>query len=178
MNQRVRLTKRLLCDSLIELLSEKRLEEIKVKELCERAGINRSTFYAYYGAPRDVMIEMEKNLIGEIKRLTEDERIGVRERLIRICRLLYDNKKTELVLFANYTDQDLSMVFSFVDRELRTTKAGLIREPLTKEEGQLISSFVNFGLFNLIKTWLKEDIHKTPEEIADLILNKILRLKV
>ncbi len=32
-------------EALIDLLKEKELEFITVKEICERAGVNRSTFY-------------------------------------------------------------------------------------------------------------------------------------
>lgn len=47
-NQRTRLTKRLLREGLLELLRDKPVEHITVKELCELAELNRSTFYAYY----------------------------------------------------------------------------------------------------------------------------------
>lgn len=43
-NQRTRLTKRLLREGLLELLRDKPVEHITVKELCELAELNRSTF--------------------------------------------------------------------------------------------------------------------------------------
>lgn len=47
-SKRIKLTKRLLKEALIELLEEKDIEYITVKELSERADINRSTFYTHY----------------------------------------------------------------------------------------------------------------------------------
>ena len=47
-NQRVRLTKRLLRESLIKLLGKQTIYDITVSQLCEDAEINRSTFYKYY----------------------------------------------------------------------------------------------------------------------------------
>ena len=47
-DQRVMLTKRLLKDSLVSLLKEKTIFKITIRELCDTAGINRSTFYKYY----------------------------------------------------------------------------------------------------------------------------------
>ena len=47
-NQRVALTKRLLQESLLQLMKEKNIQNISVKELCEASGINRSTFYKHY----------------------------------------------------------------------------------------------------------------------------------
>ena len=35
---------------------------ITIRELCERAGINRSTFYKYYGNQFDLLNEMEKDI--------------------------------------------------------------------------------------------------------------------
>ena len=47
-NQRVKLTRQLLQNSLIELMQEKPIAKTTIKEICETADINRSTFYLYY----------------------------------------------------------------------------------------------------------------------------------
>lgn len=44
-------------EALIALLEEKDLEYITVKELCERAGVNRSTFYLHYETISDLVNE-------------------------------------------------------------------------------------------------------------------------
>ena len=46
-NQRVMLTRRLIKESLTGLLAEESIHKISIRALCERAGINRSTFYKY-----------------------------------------------------------------------------------------------------------------------------------
>jgi len=45
---RVRRTHKLLWEALMALLSERALEEITVKEICERAMVHRTTFYKHY----------------------------------------------------------------------------------------------------------------------------------
>ena len=47
-DRRTQYSKRVIKESLLELLQEKPLNKITVKELCDRADVNRSTFYAYY----------------------------------------------------------------------------------------------------------------------------------
>ena len=42
------------------------------------------------------------------------------------------------------------------------------------QDEKLIFAFINNGMFSLIKTWLMEDIGKTPKEIADLLFERIL----
>ena len=47
-NRRVQFTKTALRDAMLELISEKPLTSITVKDVCARADINRSTFYLHY----------------------------------------------------------------------------------------------------------------------------------
>ena len=61
-NQRTRMTKRLLCEHLIQMMQEKPIDEISVSELCRRAGINRTTFYRYYTIPRDILSDIQSDL--------------------------------------------------------------------------------------------------------------------
>ena len=44
-------------EAFIELLEEKDFEYISVKEICERAGVNRSTFYLHYETIGDLLEE-------------------------------------------------------------------------------------------------------------------------
>ena len=44
-NRRVRMTKRLMKDALLELLEKKEMSGISVKAICETADVHCSTFY-------------------------------------------------------------------------------------------------------------------------------------
>ena len=70
-NQRITLTKRLLKEGLFRLLKTKELNKINVSELCKEAGINRATFYKYYTAPQDVLKDVENDIIGDLKNLSD-----------------------------------------------------------------------------------------------------------
>ena len=47
-DRRVRRTKQLIKQSLIELMHEKPFKDITVKDITERADLNRGTFYLHY----------------------------------------------------------------------------------------------------------------------------------
>ena len=47
-DHRTRVTKMLIRKAFTSLLSQKPIQSISVKELCELAGINRGTFYSHY----------------------------------------------------------------------------------------------------------------------------------
>ena len=56
-DRRVRRTKKLLTQALTQLLQEKQISEITVRELTDLADMNRGTFYLYY---RDIFDMLEK----------------------------------------------------------------------------------------------------------------------
>ena len=49
-------------EALISLLKIKYLEYITIKEICERAGVNRSTFYLHYETVTDLVNETVKTV--------------------------------------------------------------------------------------------------------------------
>ena len=63
---RVIKTKKNLYESLIELMQEKRFEKIKVSDICNKALINRSTFYSHYEDKYELLLDLfenQKNLL-------------------------------------------------------------------------------------------------------------------
>ena len=48
MDRRVKYTKSTIEDTFLNLLEKKDIGEITVTEICEKADINRATFYRYY----------------------------------------------------------------------------------------------------------------------------------
>ncbi len=51
----------LMNQALIELLNKKDFEFITIKEICEKAGVNRSTFYLHYETIGDLLDECLEN---------------------------------------------------------------------------------------------------------------------
>ena len=72
-DQRIRLSKQLLRNALLELLKEKHISKVSVREICERAQINRTTFYKYYGSQYELLEDIENMLIAQItEKITVD----------------------------------------------------------------------------------------------------------
>ena len=65
-NQRSRLTRMLLKNSYLRLMSEKPSGKITVKEICQGAEVNRSTFYLYYSEPNDLLMELEDDTLSHL----------------------------------------------------------------------------------------------------------------
>ncbi|MGI6205340.1 MAG: TetR/AcrR family transcriptional regulator [Anaerovoracaceae bacterium] len=68
MDKRIIKTKQGLRSALRELLRDKPLDKISVKEICARSSTSRVTFYTYYGDKYDLF----KDMLDTIKKETEE----------------------------------------------------------------------------------------------------------
>ena len=69
MNQRIMLTKKLFNNSLIDMLQTQNIYQISIRELCQYAVINRSTFYKYYRSQFDLLSEIEQDLLFNVENM-------------------------------------------------------------------------------------------------------------
>lgn len=66
MDYRIEKTKHSIYNAFIKLRSQKPLERITVKEICELARINKSTFYAHYTDIYDLSEHIESEIISDV----------------------------------------------------------------------------------------------------------------
>ena len=66
-DRRIRRTKRLLRQALAELMNEKDFKDITVKEITDRADLNRGTFYFHYTDTYDLREKIEDELVQEFQ---------------------------------------------------------------------------------------------------------------
>lgn len=65
-NRRVRMTKKMMKDAMLELMEKRPLEKISVTDICENADVNRSTFYAYYEDVGQLLTEIENDVLNQL----------------------------------------------------------------------------------------------------------------
>ena len=56
-DRRVTMTRRMLKEALTEMLRETDIYHVSIRELCQRADINRTTFYKYYRDKYDYLFQ-------------------------------------------------------------------------------------------------------------------------
>ncbi|MCD8373072.1 MAG: TetR/AcrR family transcriptional regulator [Clostridia bacterium] len=145
-NQRTKLTKKLLKESLLNLLKEKDLDSITVTELCAGAQINRTTFYRYYKFPADVLTEMERELFTEMRDAlknvkTADEALDY---LKTICRRCAD-KTDPLGFFLRY---DIGAEHALILRDLYKSGSDFYNNVDSDEEhNKIIATYFAGGAF-------------------------------
>ena len=68
-DRRVQRTKRSIREAFFQLIQQKNLDSITVKEISELADVDRKTFYAHYNSVYDVLGEFESELESQIEEM-------------------------------------------------------------------------------------------------------------
>jgi len=169
-NQRIRLSKRLLGNGLISLLAEKSIHKISVREICERAQINRTTFYKYYGSQYDLLAGLENEIIKRIEsRLSNlDGTMFNLDALNEIIAFLDSNSDLLKLLLNNNVDPDFPAKLINLPCIRQMVTANL-QSVYNQDERDYAFSFVVYGCVSVIQKWLNKEQRESPEEIAALL---------
>ena len=65
-DRRARRSKKLLKQSLLELMKQKSFSEISVRDIAEEADMNRGTFYLHYSGTAELLKSVEEELLEEL----------------------------------------------------------------------------------------------------------------
>lgn len=169
-SRRVKVTKKMIKDAMLELLSKKNINRISIKELCELADINRSTFYSYYDDIYSLLNEIEDELIANIPHKHE----------------LFDSRtKNELIdIFNNYFSYIKENAYAFrillIDSNNITFRNKLFSSIIDKRyeehyEKQDTKARYKFiyncnGIISMVIQWIKDDFPITTEEMAKITI--------
>lgn len=168
-NQRVALTKRMLKKGLLELLNSTSLEKISVTELCRMSGINRATFYRHYEFPRDILIEIEKELLRELRQTVgtpataEETRVAMEA----FCTFLNDHAPLLRIIIQNNSDTEFAQLLADMYQESCTGLCALKPfQSMDPEDMKILTTcWAGSGYF-ILRQWLLGNISKTPQQIA------------
>lgn len=169
--------------ALITLLEVKDLEFITVKEICEKAGVNRSTFYLHYETIMDLVNEaMEsvdthflsyfaqdtKNIWDKINGNELNELILITPDYLKpYLQFISDNRKVYRAAFRNPNNMQANIRYGNLKK--------YILEPILKKFGvpdkiqQYYIVYYIEGIAAIIKEWLNHDCSDSVEVIAAVI---------
>ena len=170
-NQRIALSKRLLKEGLLRILAGKRLEDVNVSALCRESGINRATFYRHYTCPRDVLVDLERDMMQELGRTLGKPASAaeVQQYLEEICTYLHDHRELVKILIRCKTDEDLAELLHACNQRVWDMRDEVRQiSQMDQDSMSLVSTFLYSGGYYMIRQWLTMDIPKTPVEVAQL----------
>ena len=169
MNQRIKLTKSLLKNALVEMLKTESIHKISIRDLCEKAGINRSTFYKHYKDQYNLMLEIENDYFEEIDKLLSRPSKNSAEYITKILEKLEDNIDMSRLLFNLVIDPEFKNKM-FTKTKLRETIKGYKAEA-PAEIFEYLFAYHTSGIHEIICCWINKDKRENPKAIATLIID-------
>ena len=179
-NLRIRITKRMLKDGLIQLLRTKSIHKISIKEICEEAQVHRTTFYKYYGSQYDLLFDMENDVLNLIDNyLISGNGCGnIPQLLLELMKFVDENTDLCRLLLSNTVDPEFpSKLFALQSLQELLRK----QSPPAYHQGdqlEYVFAFVINGILGIIRKWLREEgPRESPREIALLLDRFIMKLR-
>lgn len=175
---RVRYTRQVIENVFLALLKQKPLGKITVREICEKAEINRSTFYKHYEDIYFLMHNLEESALNQLELLLTDSKYkGSIHVLTALLTSLLEYQDLIASLTANTPDSDfLNRLAERCSRYAVSRLSSGDADYLNNPDKQYAYSYLAGGTTMLIEHWMKTGAKETPAAIAEKIdkLNQLV----
>lgn len=152
-------------EALIKLMKKKNIEKITVDELCETGGIGRATYFRNFKSKDEILTayfvmkwrEYEKSHKLKEHDLSDIYRVG---RYFEFC---YSMRKINELIFKQGHHGAILSAYETIVTDSDTDNAVNDYE----------SYYMAYGLFGILMKWAKCGYKETPQELAQIVVDRI-----
>ena len=171
-------------EALITLLEQKDIEYITVKEICTKAGFNRSTFYLHYESIENLLNETleyivnklvthfnknPKEFIEKLNVLNKEDLIFINEEYLKpYLEFIKENKKVFVAAFKNPMVMKAREAYSSLEEYIFNPILDKYDIPNYKRK-YMLQFYVN-GIMSIIKEWTINDCQDKIDDIISIII--------
>ena len=179
-DRRAKRSRRLLKDSLLALMQEKRFKDISARDITEGADLYRGTFYLHYSDTQALLESIEDDIMTEVQKLIDQNKGSVHGEaslepvLLPVLDYIEEKHKIiQLMLRNNNASNFLDKLHKIIyDNSLDYAK----RRFKIEDDTQLnyFLSYVSFGIMGMVKEWAGLGMTLPKKELiayADALLN-------
>ncbi len=165
-------TKKNIYQSLEELMRESPFEEIKVSDLCEKALINRSTFYSHYNDKYELLKEYIDDLKNSLAlELERNKKIkNTKEYYMEMIHLLLNHIESKKdvylsIMIHNKNSVLMDIVYDVINRDImKQIKEANLPNTIPSD---ILSKFYLGGVFNVCTQWLIQKNKYSKKELLN-----------
>lgn len=155
-------------------MSEKPYENISIKEVSEKAGLTRQTFYHNFVSKDMVLVYKANQMFNE---LAKEAKMRQLDKIIDLLTLYFsywlDRKEFLDLLIKNDLEYIITKNYPefFRNKEFDSFMQLLTYEDnMGRYQKQYINSFIANAMTCVLCEWIKSGVKCTPKEMAQLIL--------
>ncbi len=170
-DRRARRSRKLLKESLLELMKRKTFSDISVRDVTDAADMNRATFYLHYSGTAELLQSVEEDLLAELQSLVdahmqETFAVGsVAPVFEPVLDFAVEHRETCTILFAS---SEASGFFQAIQRLVHENGAPLVRTWFRPADPRLTDYLLNFlawGFIGLLSEWFEKDMALPKAEL-------------
>ena len=175
-------------EALITLLEKKDFEYITIKEICDTAGVNRSTFYLHYENTFDLLQETTRYILdkhfayysSDTKEITarfanaelKDLLFITSEYLVPYLTFIKDNQRIFRVSIKNFNSLSLNDVYRKMFEHIFNPI--LERFSVPENERSYMMKFYLTGVYAIVMEWLDRNCSDDMETITEVIIDCVM----
>ncbi|MBQ1550846.1 MAG: TetR/AcrR family transcriptional regulator [Bacilli bacterium] len=164
-------TKNSLYYALIELLKEKTFEEIKVSNICEKALINRSTFYSHYNDKYELFVDLINTLKDSLKtELKEIEEDNLKDYYLKMIKVFLNHIEGKEDIYKSILVNNRSSII--IDMIYDTIKEDINERTNNNDKGvpnDVFTSYYLGGVVNIVIEWFKNNKKYSKEQMIEYL---------
>ena len=177
--------------ALLSLLEQKPFAYITIREICEEAGVNRSTFYLHYENTSDLLKETteyvldnftsyfpvdSQNIVYRYKNCDLQELNFIdRKYLHPYLSFIKENQRMFLAVLSHPATFDSNAIFQRLFDNIFHPILDRFHYP--KDEQRYVMMFYLNGITAIITEWLKDNCQKSIEAVSSIICDCIFGKK-
>lgn len=151
----------------LELLEQKSINNITVKEICDLADVNRTTFYSNYYNIYDLLKQIEDEFYQKSDALILNSASG-EEALLGTFLLFKEEQELSKIMFG---DNNYDLIKKLIQRSHASyLKKWAKRTKVPERDIPYIYEFLANGCAGYIKKWVLDGMHIEPEKAAAALL--------
>lgn len=181
-DRRILKTKSEIKQALTELMDEKRFEAITVRDLTERANINRGTFYLHYQDKYDLLEQCEdeiiKNILENIHELQvqDIEVLLAKEKpfpfVVKVFEYIQENADFLRAVLGPNGDPSFQEKIKEMMIQNFFFKLGNISTTVPIE---ILTTYISSAHLGVIQYWINTGMKQSPEEMASILFRIITK---
>lgn len=172
-------------EAFLELLAEKDFQYITVKEICQRAGVHRSTFYLHYESLGDLLSESVEKMMEDFMHRFQEDGFLARMRSCPLEELVFvtprylfpylsyirDNRKLFRTSVEHYSTLGLQNNYRKLFQQV--FEPILERFCVPPQDRHYMMIFYLNGIIAVLMEWLENGCREDVEAIAGIIIRII-----
>jgi AcrR family transcriptional regulator len=171
-DHRSRVTRILIRGAFTDLLRQKPIQDVSVKELCELAGINRGTFYSHYTDLYDLLGDIEEDMASEFRKSLEpilSAEPGTLTPLAMtrsVFECLKNNSDLCTVTLGDHGDKEFLIRIIDIGRQMCVEHYSRLFAGVSPTRIEYFYAFISSGCIGLLRKWFASGMAIGVDELA------------